>query len=172
MLEPMVSGAYGTTLQWAGWFFAFFIIGLDIPLFCVLTRFNLTQSGLCSSRTANIMVVYLPWSLSWIFYQGDSIAELLSWGGILFTSAVAFLLPLYLALRTLITFPDAKGSLHVYGGLIQNRETQIRMLYFLLLAASVAVCLGIIGQADADIKKEEMRFEANSLRSVNGTANP
>ena len=39
MLKPMVSGAFGDTLQWSGWFFAFFIIGLDIPLFSVLTRY-------------------------------------------------------------------------------------------------------------------------------------
>lgn len=37
-----------------------FIIGLDIPLFCVLTGYNLTHSGLCSEWFANLIVVWIP----------------------------------------------------------------------------------------------------------------
>ena len=61
MLEPMVSGAYGGGLQIMGSFFAFFIIGLDIPLFSVLTRYNLVHSGMCSNQMANLVVVWIPW---------------------------------------------------------------------------------------------------------------
>jgi hypothetical protein len=61
MLEPMVSGAYGKGLQLTGSLFAFVIIGLDIPLFSVLCRYNLTHSGLCSNLVANILVVWIPW---------------------------------------------------------------------------------------------------------------
>lgn len=100
-LDPMTSGAFGTPLRIGASIFAFFIIGLDIPLFAVLTRYNLVNSGLCSTRVANVFVVYLPWSLSWLFYQGSAVSELLAWGGILFTGALAFLLPLYLAIRVL-----------------------------------------------------------------------
>jgi hypothetical protein len=87
MLEPMVSGAFGLPLRMGASCFAFFIIGLDIPLFSVLTRYNLVNAGMCSTRVANILVVYLPWGLGWMFYQGKAINELLDWGGILFTGS-------------------------------------------------------------------------------------
>jgi hypothetical protein len=144
MLSPMVSGAYGEGIQIAGSMFAFFIIGLDIPLFCVLTRYNLTHSGLCTERWANVLVVWIPWMTSWIFYQGDAIKELLDWGGVLFTSVVAFLLPLYLALRVLKT-TDRVGSIHVYGRPVSG-QNQIKSLYVLLLVAVVAVICAIGGQ--------------------------
>ena len=57
----MVSGAYGGGIQVMGSFFAFFIIGLDIPLFSVLTRYNLVHSGMCSDWMANLLVVWIPW---------------------------------------------------------------------------------------------------------------
>ena len=120
MLAPMVSGAFGGGVQAAGSIFAFFIIGLDIPLFSVLTRYNLTNSGMCSPWVANILVVWLPWSLSWLFYQGDVIGDLLDWGGVLLTSAVAFLLPLCLALRVLRS-TDYVGSVAVYGQFLTSR---------------------------------------------------
>jgi hypothetical protein len=67
------------------------VIG-HIPLFSVLTRYNLTHSGLCSERTANRLVVWIPWLLFWLFYQGETIGELLSWGGAFLTSTIAFYL--------------------------------------------------------------------------------
>ena len=168
MLKPMVSGAYGEPLQWAGWIFAFFIIGLDVPLFAVLTRYNLTSSGLCSERTANWLVVYIPWGLSWIFYQGNSIAELLSWGGVLFTSAVAFLLPLYLALRTLVVAPNVEGSIDVYGGYIKSKEAQTMALYITLFVAMVSVCLGIVGKAESFFLAQQL---ANDPEYLNDDSN-
>lgn len=170
MLKPMVSGAYGPTLQWAGWFFAFFIIGLDIPLFSVLTRYNMVSEGLCSDLGANTLVVYLPWAVSWAFYQGDAIEELLSWGGVLFTSAAAFILPLYLALRVLVFYPEAQGSIDVYCGYLESKEAKTKSLYALLFLAGVAVCLGIFGQAQADLSSNELEHDEEYLEdSFNST---
>ena len=61
MLASMMSGAYGTATEVFSMIFCLFIIGLGIPLFSVLTRLNLTGSGLCSEFVANIFAVYLPW---------------------------------------------------------------------------------------------------------------
>lgn len=163
MLKPMVSGAYGTPLQWAGWVFAFFIIGLDVPLFAVLTRYNLTSSGLCSKNTANWLVVYIPWGVSWLLYQGNAIGELLSWGGVLFTSAIAFLLPLYLAIRTLVVAPDAEGSIDVYGGHVKSKEAQKIALYIILFIAMLSVCLGIVGKADSVFLAEQLKNDPEYL---------
>ncbi|KAL7570139.1 hypothetical protein ACA910_019979 [Epithemia clementina (nom. ined.)] len=144
MLNPMISGAYGKPVQLAASLFAFFIIGLDIPLFSVLTRYNLTHSGLCTERTANLIVVWIPWLLSWLLYQGDSIGQLLDWSGVLLTSAVAFILPLYLALRILVT-TDQQGSVDIYGVKI-SKERQIFWLYVTLFVAVCAVVAAIGGQ--------------------------
>ena len=158
MLKPMVSGAYGTGLQWMGSLFAFFIIELDIPVFSVMTRYNLVQSGFCTEQVANLIVVWIPWGASWIFYQGSAIADLLDWGGVLLTSAVAFLLPLYLALRVLIHHAsDAQGSIAVYGEATSrmSRSEQIKWLKVLLGIAIVAVAFAIVGQLMAAESKSD-----------------
>ena len=148
-LEPMTSGAFGAPLRIGGSIFAFFIIGLDIPLFAVLTRYNLVNSGLCSTRLANILVVYLPWSASWLFYQGSSIAELLTWGGILFTGALAFLLPLYLAVRVLDLGNDedySVGSIDVYLGLVKSHVTERKVTIAILMLSFLCVMSAIVGE--------------------------
>ena len=164
MLSPIVSGAFGSGVQIAGSIFAFFIIGLDIPLFSVLTRYNLTHSGLCSERTANWLVVWIPWGMSWLFYQGDAIGDLLDWGGVLLTSAAAFLLPLYLALRVLVS-TDAEGSVNIYG-MTLSRRVQIAILYVLLFVAAASVAVAIAGQVMA----QEARYNyTQSPGYLNGT---
>lgn len=162
-LEPMTSGAFGVPLRIGASFFAFVIIGLDIPLFAVLTRYNLVNSGLCSTRIANLFVVYLPWSLSWLFYQGTAVSELLSWGGILFTGALAFLLPLYLAIRVLrISNEDALegslvgGSVDVYLGLVKSRASELKTTMIVMVVSCACVILAIGGQLYHTEKAEHM----------------
>jgi hypothetical protein len=138
LLAPLVSGAFGTPLRIGASFFAFVIIGLDIPLFSVLTRYNLVNSGLCSKSLANILVVYIPWAFSWAFYQGNAIADLLSWGGVLFSSAIAFILPLMLALYMLIK-SENPGTVNVYCGLIQSRYAKTISVCGLLVMALLSV---------------------------------
>jgi hypothetical protein len=148
MLEPMVSGAFGFPMRMGASVFAFFIIGLDIPLFSVLTRYNLVNAGLCSTRVANILVVYLPWGLGWLFYQGSAISEILSWGGVLFTGAVAFVLPLYLAVRVLKSNSDttSAGSVQVYGNFITSTKWELHATVALFAVATISVVLAILGQ--------------------------
>jgi hypothetical protein len=144
VLEPMVSGAFGNAMRIGASIFAFFIIGLDIPLFSVLTRYNLVNSGLVSKPVANMLVIYIPWGLSWMFYQGNDIADLLSWGGVLFTSVVAFILPLALALYTLLRC-DVEGSIKV--GFSQALWARKWSLIVLLCSAIFAVTAAIWGLA-------------------------
>lgn len=168
MLSPMVSGAYGKGIQIAGTFFSFFIIGLDIPLFSVLTRYNLTHSGLCSVRTANWLVVYIPWSISWILYQGNSIGILLAWGGTLLTSIVAFILPLYISIKALKVSTD-NGSVAVYGQYLTNKlssNIQIKLLYILLIISICAVIVAIFGQI---ISNNDVQNYLNSSEYINST---
>lgn len=154
MLESMMSGVYGVTMQLNASVFAFFIIGLGCPLFSVLTRMNLTGSGLFSRPVANILAVYIPFFGSWLFYQGDAVTQLLSWGGIIFTSVVAFILPLWVSLHTLERSQE-RGVINVYGRYtVPSKETERFLLQILmglsLLSITVAILGNIIAEGDGD----------------------
>jgi hypothetical protein len=168
MLAPMVSGAFGAGIQAASSLFCFFIIGLDIPLFCVLTRYNLSKLLPGRPTLVNALVVYIPWGLSWVLYQGDAIGTLLDWGGVLLTSAIAFLLPLYLAYRVLLytdlpLFPDLTLS----SSFPSARRGQIRTVLAWLIITAVAVVAAIAGQAAVQADKYEY---LHSDEYLNGTA--
>jgi hypothetical protein len=169
LLTPMVSGAYGYGVQIAASIFAFFIIGLDIPLFCVLTRYNLTHSGLCNERTANLLVVYIPWGLAWLFYQGDAVGNLLSWSGTILTSALAFILPLYVAIKALrLQTDDHLGSINIYMSkyMVGNKVAQIVMLQRLFWVATITVLIAITGKV---LSMESTRTYVNSWEYINAT---
>lgn len=119
---------------------------MGCPLFSVLTRMNLTGSGLVSHKMGNILAVVLPFSLSWLFYQGDAITELLSWGGIMFTSLVAFILPLLISIHSLDT-SESEGVISVYGEKYSHmsKNTHKLLLNILLVVAVLSIFAAIIG---------------------------
>lgn len=145
MLQSMMSGAFGNTTEITSMIFAFFIIGLGIPLFSVLTRLNLTGTGLCSAPVANIFAVYLPWGTSWLLYAGGKTTSLLGWGGIFFTSIVVFIAPLVLAIHAVGKF-QGHGSVDVYGFFSPTKRVQTILLYFLLLCSIISIILAVIGE--------------------------
>lgn len=156
MLESLLSGfLFGTSMQLGASLFAFMIIGLGIPLFSVLTRMNLVGSGLCSLRVGNALAVYFPWGISWMLYQGEAVTKLLSWGGVLFTSAVAFLLPLVLALHTVLEYSTIKGSIAVYGNYMPSKRWQVVLLCILLTLTVVSVIAALAGQFYVGLETEE-----------------
>lgn len=145
MLESVMSGAFGVTMQLCGSIFAFFIVGLGCPLYSVLTRMNLVGSGFMSTNAANGLAVYLPFLSSWMFYQGDGITWLLAWGGTIFTSLIAFILPLLLAMHALDTSSD-EGAVDVYEPLhITSKSAQKRSLRILLVVSVISIILAIFG---------------------------
>eukprot|EP00536_Pseudo-nitzschia_multiseries_P007076 jgi/Psemu1/194662/e_gw1.160.110.1 len=146
MLESLMSGAFGTAMQLCASIFAFFIIGLGCPLFSILARMNLTdRNALMSRRAANGLAVYMPFFFSWIFYQGDAIIKLLSWGGIIFTSLLAFVLPLLLSLHSLEK-DDVDGSVNVYKPWhVTSKKTQKIVLVALLSLSIASIVIAILG---------------------------
>ena len=144
MLESMMSGAFGTMLSLGASLFAFAIVGLGIPLFSVLTRLNLTGSGLCSLRTGNMLAVYGPFAAAWMLYDGQAITKLLSWGGIIFTSLVAFILPLILSIYVVRTHSTI-GSIEVYSGWYRAKSAHLVSLYVLFALACLAIFVAILG---------------------------
>lgn len=145
MLESMMSGAFGTSMQLGSSIFALAIIGLGSPLFSVLARLNLTGSGLCSVRQANLLAVLFPHIVSWFLNDGGAVTKLLSWGGIVFTALVAFILPILLAVHVVKDFADNKGSIAVYSGWFTSQRAELRSLYVLLVLTLLAIALAIMG---------------------------
>lgn len=145
MLSSMIAGSYGSYMQLGASVFAFVIIGLGIPLFSVLMRLNLTGSGLCSVQKANILAVYLPWAISWLFYNGARVEQLLSWGGMLFTSICAFLAPTILALKATYK-SNEKGSVPAWFGIELSVRGDKIALYLLVIMSTVLVLVSICGQ--------------------------
>ncbi|GKY98627.1 hypothetical protein MPSEU_000819400 [Mayamaea pseudoterrestris] len=148
MLESMMSGAFGTSMQLGSSIFALAIIGLGSPLFSVLARLNLTGSGLCSSKQANLLAVFLPHFVSWFLTDGGAVTKLLSWGGIVFTALVAFLLPILLAIHVVRDYKK-DGSIAVYSGWFNTARKELMSLYVLLVLTVVAITLAIIGNLTA-----------------------
>ena len=146
MLQSLMSGAFGPAIQLCASIFAFFIIGLGIPLFSILARMNLTDGNRGLSRnTANWPAIYLPFLFSWIFYQGDAITQLLSWGGIIFTSLIAFILPLLLSLRSIDIAKD-EGSVEVYKPFqLTSQKAQKLAIRVVLVLAIASIIVAILG---------------------------
>lgn len=176
MLESIMSGTLGPAMQIGGSIFAFFVIGINIPLFSVLTRLSLTGGGnelrshinqdhqLVSRPVANVLAVYLPFGLSWTLYQGSKVTTLLSWGGIIFTSLVSFLLPLALALYVVQhKYDECKGTVQVYGTylskIITTKQSQVLALQVLLAISSLAVVVAIAGNIIAVYSGDDAKFD-------------
>ena len=60
--------------------FGLAIIGLGIPIFCIMMRANL-EDGLCGPRLALFLGCVFPWMVAWLFYQETVTGELLAWSG-------------------------------------------------------------------------------------------
>ena len=154
MLESMESGVFGVSMQVSASIFAFFIIGLGIPLFSVFTRYSLVGSGLLTTPMANLLAVYFPFGVGWLLYQGEGVTKLLSWGGVICTSLVAFILPLLVALHTVQEY-EHEGSIDVYSSyfpiLQKNKGAQITALKVLLVLAILSIIAAIVGNIEGEV---------------------
>lgn len=151
MLESMETGVYGVNLQIGASIFAFFIVGLGTPLFSVLTRYSLVGSGLLATPAANILAVYFPFGVGWLLYKGKSVTNMLSWGGVICTSLIAFILPLLVSLHT-VKEHDNHGSIDVYSSyfptLQNSKSAQVKALIVLLVLAIGSIIAAIIGNLE------------------------
>jgi hypothetical protein len=161
MLESMMSGSMGVAMQLGASVFAFAIIGLGIPLFSVLTRLNLTGSGLVSRRTGNVLAVFLPFAVACVLDGDHAVTDLLSWGGIVFTGMVVFILPLLLTIHVVRT-SDAVGSVSVYFGLFEEKPAHLRSLYVLLVLTAASIVAALVGLVmvpqDVDDRVEDLKY--------------
>lgn len=154
MLESMESGVHGVSLQIGASVFAFFIIGLGIPLFSVLTRYSLVGSELCSTPKANLLAVYFPFGFGWLLYQGEGVTQLLSWGGVICTSIVAFILPLLVSLHTVEEFEN-HGAIDIYSSYFPTLQTdkgaQVKALKVCIVLAIISIIAAIVGNIEGAV---------------------
>ena len=127
VLDALTGRAASTLTRVAGGVFAFAIIGLGVPIFSVLMRYNLVSGGL-GRRAATVVAGALPWAASWLVYRGHGIVNVLSWSGLILNSVVDFGLPLCAALATM----DKRTP---------GQRVRARLLLFLV---SVGVVVGLV----------------------------
>lgn len=98
MLELLAShAAVGPLTRVCALLFGVAIIGLGIPIFCVLMRYNLVLGGVCEQGVGAFMGGVLPWLISWAVYQGHAVMNLLTWTGLILNGFIDFLCPVIVA---------------------------------------------------------------------------
>jgi amino acid permease len=93
VLDELTSTLAPTSVRFGGGVFAFAIIGLGVPVYCVLMRYNLRAGGL-SEFWSHILAGAGPWAVSWLVYRGHGILEVLSWSGLILNAAIDFIAPM------------------------------------------------------------------------------
>ena len=78
--------------------FGVLIIGLGVPIFCVLMHQNLHAGGMWSRPVALFLGGGVPYVIGWTCYQGHVALNMLAWAGLLFTGFVAFIGPMIVCL--------------------------------------------------------------------------
>ncbi len=69
----------------------------SIPVFCIIIRYNLQNSGL-TKYVSNFISILVPWLLSIPLFTGSGFTNLCDFTGIILTSVVNFILPPWLYL--------------------------------------------------------------------------
>jgi hypothetical protein len=85
----------------------------SIPVFSIMQRYNLVESGACGPKTALAIAVGVPWLVAIPLYTGKGYELLVTWSGIVVTSVVNFVVPpiLYiLALRKTAQEAEKKAA--------------------------------------------------------------
>jgi len=81
--------------------FAIGIIGLGIPVFCIMTRYNLIVGKVCRPLWASFWGVAFPWLIGWIFYQGAGFAHVMNWTSLIVNGFINYVAPLMLSLKSI-----------------------------------------------------------------------
>mmetsp|Transcript_30996 Transcript_30996/g.40927 ORF Transcript_30996/g.40927 Transcript_30996/m.40927 type:complete len:479 (-) Transcript_30996:457-1893(-) len=118
--------------------FGLFIIGLGIPVFSVLMRYNLVVGGMCTPIAGQFYSSVLPFLISWTMYQGHVVLELLSWSGTLLSSLLNFYGPMFLVLIAL--HRGASSS-----AVASNRK---KLLVAMMIILSLCILVAAISHAN------------------------
>eukprot|EP01127_Copromyxa_protea_P014462 TRINITY_DN4031_c0_g1_i1.p1 TRINITY_DN4031_c0_g1~~TRINITY_DN4031_c0_g1_i1.p1 ORF type:complete len:537 (+),score=66.73 TRINITY_DN4031_c0_g1_i1:170-1612(+) len=80
-----------------------------IPVYSILTRYNLVTSNLTGNFVANLFGTVLPWSLSMFFYHGTGFSHVVNWSALIFQGFVNFVLPCIIYYKAMLMYPTPQA---------------------------------------------------------------
>eukprot|EP01104_Vermistella_antarctica_P020277 TRINITY_DN8619_c0_g1_i1.p1 TRINITY_DN8619_c0_g1~~TRINITY_DN8619_c0_g1_i1.p1 ORF type:complete len:638 (-),score=100.18 TRINITY_DN8619_c0_g1_i1:47-1894(-) len=92
--------------------FSFAVVGLGIPLYSIVIRYNLYVGKVCNSFWSAMWGVVFPWAVSWLFYQGSGLVTFVTYSATYISGVINFVIPFLLYLRAR---KMAKKADRVYG---------------------------------------------------------
>ncbi len=102
VLELMADqGSSSTMTQISVYMFSLSTIGLGIPIFCIIMRYNLYVGNVVGAWGSKFWGAIFPWLVSFFLYQGTGFVRFVSWTSLLFTNFTNFILPSYIYILSL-----------------------------------------------------------------------
>jgi amino acid permease len=169
LLSVMLSAKVSVATRLCATLFGVVIIGLGVPIFSVIMRYNLVSGALCSEPWAHVWSSVLPWTTAWMLYQGSVMLKLLNWSGLILNGFIDFLMPGIVTLVSLYTAHRSMRRRREGGTSEQGRHTPplsplsplspsaggpvkpfppwLRPYYFEIVAAMVAFLLVLLPSA-------------------------
>lgn len=98
---PNISPGFSSLGKWTASLLPILTVVPGIPIFSVLTRYSLMNSGFCGKHWANVWAIGIPYTVAVFFYAGAGLADVINWTAILFNGSVNFVIPFILYLRML-----------------------------------------------------------------------
>jgi len=143
----------------------------SIPVFSIMQRYNLVESGICGPRLATLIAVGVPWLVCIPLYTGKGYELLVTWSGIVVTSVVNFVVPpiLYIvALRKTREEAEKKAALRATT-MTTNKESGLTHAKLEELGAPSAnggAAGAGAGAGDAPVKRSKSSAFANAAMKI------
>jgi len=100
VLEHIADGSSVFT-QISVYVFSLSTIGLGIPIFCIIMRYNLYVGNVTSAWGSKFWGAIFPWLVSFFLYQGTGFIRFVNWTSLIFTNFTNFILPSYVYILAL-----------------------------------------------------------------------
>jgi hypothetical protein len=96
----------------------------SIPVFAVIVRYNLVNTGWVPVWAANLISVGSPWLLSLVFYSGNQLNELINWSSALLFVQINLFFPVLLYLRNPLCHNPSPPSVSDYAFAARSAPVQ------------------------------------------------
>lgn len=168
ILSIMALPSQPVFLQVSTYVFSFCVVGLGIPLYSVVIRYNLYVGGICGRHWSAFWGVVFPWLVSFLFYQGSGLLNFVNLSALYVSGIINFIVPFVLYIKARHVAKAAKYNLipqeqpkqaSAYGSvnekqaaqpaaakpILVNGAGQIHPMPSLLHIDPIIVAYGIIG---------------------------
>ena len=95
LLSFMVSTAADSSIvtQVSVYFFTILVIGLSVPMYSIIVRYNLYVGEVLGKFWSAVWGVVFPWLLAFFFYQGAGFTFFVNWSSLFLNGFVNFVVP-------------------------------------------------------------------------------